>query len=105
MLVDQLGGTLEIHACEPDALRVAFPHSRSKTTCIQPGYLVVEDERVVAMHLRQQLSRLGYEVPAMATTGAKALSTIAELLPDIVLMDIHIEGDIDGIETAARDSA
>ena len=36
----------------------------------QPEYLVVEDERVVAMHLRQQLSRLGYEVPAMATAGA-----------------------------------
>ena len=64
--------------------------------------LVVEDERVVAMHLRQQLSRLGYEVPAMATRRADALTQIEELLPDIVLMDIHIEGDIDGIETAAR---
>ena len=70
---------------------------------MQPArVLVVEDERVVAMHLRQQLSRLGYVVPAMATKGAEALSKIAELLPDIVLMDIHIEGDIDGIETAAR---
>ena len=64
--------------------------------------LVVEDERVVAMHLRQQLPRLGYEVPAMATSGAKALSRFSELLPDVVLMDIHIDGDIDGIETAAR---
>ncbi len=70
---------------------------------MQPArVLVVEDERVVAMHLRQQLSRLGYVVPAMATKGSEALSKIAELLPDIVLMDIHIEGDIDGIETAAR---
>ena len=64
---------------------------------------MVEDERVVAMHLRQQLSRLGYQVPAMATGGrAGACSTIRDLLPDVVLMDIHIEGDIDGIETAAR---
>jgi signal transduction histidine kinase len=68
----------------------------------QAKVLVVEDERVVAMHLRQQLSRLGYNVPAMATAGKQALQQIQELLPDVVLMDIHIEGDIDGIETAAR---
>jgi signal transduction histidine kinase len=68
----------------------------------QPKVLVVEDERVVALHLRQQLSRLGYQVPAMATAGEQALKHIRELLPDVVLMDIHIEGDIDGIETASR---
>jgi signal transduction histidine kinase len=64
--------------------------------------LVVEDERVVAMHLRQQLSRLGYQVPAMATSGAQALKQITDLRPDVVLMDIHIEGRMDGIETASR---
>ncbi len=64
--------------------------------------LIVEDERVVAMHLRQQLSRLGYRVPAMATAGPQALQQIAEHRPDVVLMDIHIEGELDGIETAAR---
>jgi signal transduction histidine kinase len=64
--------------------------------------MIVEDERVVAMHLRQQLARLGYQVPAMATAGSQALRHIQEHKPDIVLMDIHIEGDIDGIETAAR---
>lgn len=64
--------------------------------------LIVEDERVVAMHLRQQLSRLGYRVAAMATAGFQALKQIEHHRPDVVLMDIHIEGDIDGIETAAR---
>ena len=64
--------------------------------------LVVEDERVVAMHLRQQLSRLGYQVPAMATSGPQALKHIVDLRPDVVLMDIHIEGRMDGIETASR---
>ena len=64
--------------------------------------LVVEDERVVAMHLPQQLSRLGYQVPAMATSGLQALKQIADLRPDVVLMDIHIEGRMDGIETASR---
>ena len=38
----------------------------------------------------------------MATSGAQALQQIAEHRPDVVLMDIHIEGEIDGIETAAR---
>jgi signal transduction histidine kinase len=64
--------------------------------------LVVEDERVVAMHLRQQLSLMGYAVPAMATRGAQALQHVMEWRPDLVLMDIHIEGDMDGIETASR---
>jgi signal transduction histidine kinase len=64
--------------------------------------LVVEDERVVALHLRQQLSRLGYEVPCMATKGPQALEAIELHKPDVVLMDIHIEGDMDGIDTASR---
>ena len=64
--------------------------------------MVVEDERVVALHLRQQLSRLGYEVPAMVTSGEQALRQIPEVQPDVVLMDIHIEGEIDGIDTVMR---
>jgi signal transduction histidine kinase len=64
--------------------------------------LVVEDERIVAMHLRQQLQKLAYEVPAVAHSGRQALRSIEEDKPDIVLMDIHIDGEMDGIETAAK---
>lgn len=64
--------------------------------------MVVEDERIVALHLKQQLTKLGYEVVAMAASGEQALRSIAGNPPDLVLMDIRIEGDIDGIETAAR---
>jgi len=64
--------------------------------------IVVEDERIVALHMKQQLLKLGYDVVAVAATGEKALKAIAELHPDIVLMDIHIEGDMDGIEVASR---
>src|SRR5450631_2854201 len=64
--------------------------------------VVVEDERVVALHLRQQLTRLGYEVSAIATKGDQALDQIAVHRPDVVLMDIHIEGDMDGIDTALK---
>jgi len=64
--------------------------------------LLVEDERVVALHLRQQLVRLGYQVSGVASSGNEALRLIEERHPAVVLMDIHIDGEIDGIETAAR---
>jgi signal transduction histidine kinase len=64
--------------------------------------LLVEDERIVALHLRQQLAKMGYTVAAIAASGAEALRQIEAQRPEIVLMDIHIEGPIDGIETTAR---
>ena len=63
--------------------------------------IVVEDEVVIALHAQQQLTRLGYEVAAIVSSGERALKKIIDLRPDVVLMDIHIEGDMDGIEVAA----
>ncbi|NPU91256.1 MAG: EAL domain-containing protein [Gammaproteobacteria bacterium] len=62
--------------------------------------VVVEDERIVALNLQQRLIKLGYEVPAMAVSAQQALSAVESSHPDIVLMDIHIEGDTDGIDAA-----
>jgi signal transduction histidine kinase len=67
-----------------------------------PRILVVEDERIVALHLRQQLINLGYEVPATVASGDQALREVAAFPPDLVLMDINLEGVLDGIETTAR---
>ncbi|MDR3510933.1 MAG: response regulator [Caulobacteraceae bacterium] len=64
--------------------------------------MAVEDERIVALHLKQQLTKLGFDVAAVAASGEIALRDIVDHHPDLVLMDIHIEGDMDGIETAAR---
>lgn len=64
--------------------------------------LVVEDERIVAKDIQNTLRNLGYEVPAVASTGEEAIRKIAEFRPDIVLMDIVLKGDIDGIEAASR---
>lgn len=64
--------------------------------------MIVEDEAVVALHLRQELSKLGYTVVGTATTGDRALELVEEVFPDVILMDIHIQGEIDGIETASR---
>jgi signal transduction histidine kinase len=67
-----------------------------------PRIIAVEDERIVALHLKQQLQNLGYEVPAVTASGEAALASIIEHRPDLVLMDIHIEGAIDGVDTAAQ---
>jgi CheY-like chemotaxis protein len=62
--------------------------------------LIVEDERVIALNLRRRVTRLGYTVVARAATGPEAISQALEHRPDLVLMDIHLQGDIDGVEAA-----
>jgi signal transduction histidine kinase len=64
--------------------------------------LLVEDEPIVAHHLQSQLTSLGYDVAAVASDGVEALGLIEEKRPALVLMDIGIEGELDGIETASR---
>ncbi|HVU90507.1 MAG TPA: ATP-binding protein [Pirellulales bacterium] len=62
--------------------------------------LIVEDERLVAMSLRRQLSALGYEVAQSVSSGEAAIAAAARLQPDLVLMDIRLEGQLDGIQAA-----
>lgn len=64
--------------------------------------LVVEDERVVARDIEKRLKKLGYIVPASVSSGDEALVQVAEVRPDLVLMDIQIKGSMDGIETAEQ---
>jgi signal transduction histidine kinase len=64
--------------------------------------LVVEDESTVAFNLQQRLEQLGYDVPAIAVSGQESLELVDETRPDLVLMDIHIQGDMDGIDVASR---
>jgi CheY-like chemotaxis protein len=64
--------------------------------------LVVENEPIIAVDLTWQLLELGYEVPEPVATGHGVLSTIEETRPDLILMDINIDGEMDGIATASR---
>lgn len=64
--------------------------------------LVVEDEFIVAKDIQQSLKKLGYTVAGSASTGEKALELVAAEKPNIVLMDIMIKGDMNGIETAEK---
>ncbi|MBY0457756.1 MAG: response regulator, partial [Gemmataceae bacterium] len=64
--------------------------------------LVVEDERIIAKGIQKRLAAMGYHVPDLAATGAEAVQKATALRPDLVLMDIRLEGDMDGTEAAAR---
>ncbi len=63
--------------------------------------LVVEDESIVAMDIQHRLRKLGYAVVRVVPSGEEAMDAARELTPDLVLMDIMLEGAMDGIETAA----
>jgi CheY-like chemotaxis protein len=62
--------------------------------------LIVEDEQLVADDLRETLEHLGYNVPALVASGEEAISIAETLQPDLVLMDIRLEGEMDGIEAS-----
>jgi two-component system cell cycle sensor histidine kinase/response regulator CckA len=64
--------------------------------------LVVEDEVIIAMEIRDRLGKLGYTVTGVAPSGEEAIRKMVETQPDLVLMDIMLEGPMDGVETAER---
>ena len=64
--------------------------------------LVVEDESIVALDLQDRLQEIGYSVPAIARTGEQAIKKVHDTQPDLILMDINLAGEIDGIEAATR---
>ncbi|MCK9150957.1 histidine kinase dimerization/phosphoacceptor domain -containing protein [Methanobacterium alcaliphilum] len=64
--------------------------------------LIVEDEELVAQDIKVILEDLGYEVPAITPSAEEALEKIEESCPDSVLMDIMLEGEMDGIEAAQK---
>ena len=69
----------------------------------RPSILVVEDELIVAENLRLVLNGMGYDVPATAGTSEEALDQSCACNPDLILMDIVLEGSpMDGIETAKK---
>ncbi|AFZ20505.1 hybrid sensor histidine kinase/response regulator [Allocoleopsis franciscana] len=64
--------------------------------------LVVEDEKIIALNVRESLESLGYIVPAIADSGEKAIEKATQLRPDLVLMDIRLKGNMDGIQAAEQ---
>lgn len=68
----------------------------------KPRVFITEDERLVAISLQWKLNSLGYEVVGIASSGQEAIEKIVETQPDLILMDIKLKGDLDGIETAEQ---
>ncbi len=60
--------------------------------------LIVEDEAIIALDIRNILSQYGYQVSGLASSGEESIQKARELNPDLVLMDIKLKGRMDGIE-------
>lgn len=61
--------------------------------------LIVEDEKVIAMDLQKTISNFGYDILSTVSSGEEAIQLMAKNKPNLVIMDILLEGDLNGIET------
>jgi CheY-like chemotaxis protein len=68
----------------------------------KPALFIVEDESIVASDIKETLLSLGYDVRGIAKSGESAIEEIQKTRPDLVLMDIHLAGKMDGIEAAGK---
>jgi len=64
--------------------------------------MIVEDENIVALEIQLRLESLGYVVPTVVSSGEEAIKKAETTHPDLVLMDIKLKGEMDGIEAAER---
>lgn len=64
--------------------------------------LIVEDESIIALDLRNRVQRLGHQVIGVVASGSAALKKVAQERPDLVLMDISLKGSLNGIQTAEQ---
>lgn len=69
-------------------------------TTVKPLILIVEDESIIALDIAMQLRDLGYEPLGPAVTGEDAIEMAGRLRPQLVLMDIHLDGPMDGVTAA-----
>ena len=74
----------------------------SDGVAVQSGarIMIVEDERILALDLAETLDELGYTVAGMASRGDEAIELARRLDPQLILMDVRLDGDLDGIATA-----
>ncbi len=83
--------------------RYLMEKSKPKQTNMKKSkVLVVEDESIIAIDIQNQLQSLGYEVGDIVSSGVEAVDKAGDLLPDVILMDIMLKGEMDGIQAAQR---
>ncbi len=66
----------------------------------QTNILIAEDDRIISLDLKKSLSELGYNVFEPVTNGIEIVNMALALKPDIILMDIKLVGNVDGIDAA-----
>lgn len=64
--------------------------------------MIVEDEMIIGANISLQLSKLGYDVTGLVSRGEEAIAHVKQNRPDIVLMDIQLKGELDGIDTVIK---
>ena len=69
---------------------------------MQSKILIVEDEAITALDIQELLEHMGFEVVSTASMGVEAIQKARDLKPDVILMDITLKGEMDGIEAAER---
>lgn len=69
---------------------------------MQTKILIVEDEAITAMDVKNRLENFGFEVVGIASRGTEAISKAQRFIPNLILMDIALKGDMDGIEAASE---
>lgn len=85
--------------CTPPA--TSDGHNPEPLVCAEEvSVLIVEDEGIVAQDLQETIARLGYRVAGVAGEGVQAVCMAEELQPQLVIMDVGLRGDVDGIQAA-----
>lgn len=64
--------------------------------------MIVEDDAILTLVQKQMVSRLGYEVVGTASSGEEVIHSIQKLNPDIMLIDVQLAGELDGIATVRK---
>ena len=78
----------------------SVPSLKGRTMDAPARIVLVEDEAIPALDMAQRLRRLGYQVVAVASSGPQAVEYALTRAPDVVLMDIHLHGAMDGVDAA-----
>jgi len=79
-----------------------MPNLTDNQPMSSPKILVVEDEAIAAENIAGRLRQQGYDVIGITDTGAEAIAIAIKALPDLVLMDVMLKGDMDGIAAATK---
>lgn len=83
-------------------LSITRYYTKSMATVTSKKIVIVEDEMIIAADLSMQLSKRGYEILGMYPTAMEAVEAIKLNTPDLILMDISLDGDLDGIYAAEK---